>query len=456
MHNPIQNSTVQQLPSVQQSSYAPGSLISPVKQPSPSSPTNLSPFALRRSQQLSEAQSIYSSAVPLSMQSPPGNSQYSVFSNSNSEVEFDASILYLSPVSTSSHSMNSPPATSPNLHPQRYHGTSLDSSHSVPPISSSASQDPQSQPVQTSYSRSKSHNVLRRKAKTASSLALIDPIVIQPTTSSQKPREIPVYSLVAQAPLDPSSKPTTPAFQTSSIQLDQPSRPSISASMTIPQQQSLPLRAQTSPGYLTGTMSTDTLSLSNGMVSPPLNSVPSLMSAHPEPGSFSNGIPAPSMPASFNTQPQSLMSQTQLHGMAPPMTVSPTLMPLQQNNNIPNGMLPPNTMAQTMAQPPSMLPNGMLMPQTMPSPQPPNMLPNGYAPGLPYGTATPMQGFVTQTPVQSMAVQQMNPAKEDKNNQLMKKIGLTLGKAVVKIGTKYALEQMGVDDSALIFLEVLI
>jgi hypothetical protein len=173
----------------------------------------------------------------------------------------------------------------------------------------------------------------------------------------------------------------------------------------------------------------------------------SLMSTHPQLDTLSNG--ATPMHMSLINQPQSFMStHPQLNGsFPPPATISPASIP-QQNNSFPNGMQAPNAMSQ--------------LQQPMFYPQQPNIMSNGYAPGVPFGaTVTPMQGGILgQTPglmAHQMANNSAQPAeKDDKNKQLMKKVGMSMGKAVLKFGTKYALEQIGVDDSETIFLELVL
>jgi hypothetical protein len=314
----------------------------------------------------------------------------------------------------------------------------------------------------------------------------------QSLTQSQSFTQLTAFN---QAPLGSTSMQG--AFNSqfpSSMQANQPSSLTTSTgpqatAPTIPQQSMFPLQAQTTGQsfFSAPPMNTQalpsTMGLSNGVFSPSqaqatgqsvtngtfssapsMNSQPpmhfhtqptsSLIPTHPEPNGISNGTvaqPMASMSMPFN-QPQSSMythrqSDSFSNGtmgpsaVPPPLTASSILLPPlpQQNNTFPNGMLQSNNMAQ-----PTFLP------------QQPNTLPNGYAPGVPFGApATYVQvGNPGQTPG-VMAHPTVNnntqqtpqaEAKDDKNKKLMKKAGMFVTKAAVKFGTKYVLEQMGVDD----------
>lgn len=171
---------------------------------------------------------------------------------------------------------------------------------------------------------------------------------------------------------------------------------------------------------------------------------------------LSNGPAAPPGAAMSLPYNQSQLSMPQLGSLPlgtmapsvspPPMTVSPGLMGQPQlNSNFHNGMLPPS-----MAQPP----------MAMAGLQQPNMFPSRYMQGGPFSVPVTQipGGFPPgQTPgvmVANNTAQQPSQAN-DKNNEMMKKVGVGVGKAVLKFGTKYALEKMGVDDSEFLYLNLI-
>ena len=523
---------------------------------------------MRRPRPPSEAQSIYSSAMlAQTMPSPTDTSQSPIYTTRSTvdgqDADFDALSLYSSPLSAPSTSM-----PSPNFQPQRRHAASVDSSNFY--ITTSANQATShlrathTMPVPQ---RPQGPNVLRRKPKPSSSFFATLGSNSKPNkpNNTPKPNDVPIYVLVAQAPLESSTKPVTPAFQstlyskppliqesttlstnsnqnstalqqmtqgqgqtytqtttsnqaslgTTSISnipaqglLNAPSvpnntnvtQPSMGAmnagslpagSATIPQL--VPLRTQSTVGAVSaGSVPTApvTVPVIRSLASPTgmVNPTPSMMSQTagvssasatlPTVSSINNVVPSmySHLPASpngmVNPTPsmmnqgtslmfpqsqvsngrgtatslpydQSLLSMPQLGSLPPtrmtgPLSVSPGLMGQPQlNNGFPNGMLPPS-MGQA--------------PMAMGGPQQPIMFPNGYM-GGPFGApVTQMQGgFPVQTPGVMVANNTPQQGKEnDKNNELMKKVGMSVGKAVLKFGTKYALEQMGVDDSELI------
>ena len=522
----VQNPTIQQQSSYgNRSSFGQGTAsvqdYTSRQQLNPSPPNNPSSFAMNHARHHS-AQSMYGTAIPQMLQTPSDNSRFSMYSTNShgttQEMEFDASILYSSPVSaspTSAVPFSSPAPISPIFQPQRRQMTLNDSESFTTPNSNQATNHLQSQSVQVSNPatrRFQPQNVLRRrKTKAAAALSAIPPIP-QPPATLQKPNEVPVYSLVAQAPLDATMKPTTPSFQTqlyskppvpsllpdlssNSNQNSGPLQQNIpprtlslppltisnqqglfmsqypssapTGSMTIPQQPLSPLRAQNTGGshvippvsYMNSQVpslmqanSHSTLGLSNGIMGAPLNPIPMTMNHTPSLMSMSsnaqldgssNGTTGPmnSIPPLTYNQPLDGFSNGSMTLSGAPL-VSPTLIPTQppQPNSFSNGLLGNNAMAQ-----PSL---------PMPPPQQSNMLSNGYALGLPSSASVAqMQGeMIGQSPGvmgQPTAAQQKAVPKDNKNNQLMKKVGMSFGKAVLKFGTKYALEQIGVDGGAL-------
>lgn len=478
---------------------------------------NPSPFAMHRARQPSEAQSIYGTSIPQSLQMP-SDSRFSIYStNSQSpsqEMEFDASILYLSPISASSNppvpkAFGPPVPVSQIFQPNRRQGMSSESFLITP--SNQATYPQRSQTVQVSdpaTRRFQSPNVLRRrKTKATAALAPIPQKPAKPP-AFQKPSEVPVYNLVAQAPLDTNAKPTTPSFQTTTysrpplpyattdpiqnygsvqtaVQQRSQSLPPISTSnqgstmmqglvsqnsapnhltqtsapittsglMAMPQQTLSPIRSEITGGgpsvnsslpYLNSQMLGSTVALSNGTMGAPLNSMmnhtPSLMSMPSNPlDGYSNGtaaLPMTSIPPLALNQPQSLQSQLNglLNGTMSAPLVSPTMMlpQPQEPDSFSNGLSGNNAMAQ----PPFAM-----------APLQPSMLLNGYAQGLPSGAAAiQMQGGMTQQIPEVIEDPAAKSTKDKQNKQIMKKVGMSLGKAVLKFGTKYALEQIGVDE----------
>lgn len=488
----------------------------------PSPPeNNSSQFVMHRARQPSEAQSIYGTSIPQSLQMSSDN-RYSIYSTNghapSQEMEFDASILYSSPTSAPPQNpavpFSSPVPVSQNFQPNRRQEMTLDGSESYfTTPSNQATYLPRSQTIQVSdpaTRRFQSHNVLRRrKTKAASALAPIPLKPVEPP-AFQKPNTVPVYSLVAQAPLDASAKPTTPSFQTSNYsrpplppflhttsnpiqnsgplqtatqqrtqslppiltsnqestmiqghllsqnssptnQLTQTSAPTTTSGMMVMSQQSLsPLRAEATGGvpsaissvpYMNSQLLGSTAGLSNGTMGASLNSTmnptTSLMSMPYNPlDGYSNGMAALSMssipPMTLN-QSQSLMSsQPQLNGLSNgTMTlsgaplVSPTFIPSpqpQELNGFSNGLSGNNAMVHLQ----------------------PNMLLNGYPQGLPSGVpATQVQGGMTSQVPEIMVESAAQKTGNKQNKQLMKKVGLSL----LKFGSKYALKQIGIDES---------
>jgi len=424
--------------------------------PIPTNNTNntpsIQPLQVRQLSQPSKAQQLYASAANVTSL-PSISSEDAQRSLYQPSTEFDPISLYGSPVSLSPTSPASSSPSSAPLSPNRPpffqesyskpqrrvgHSASFSASFSTDYSTGTHTRDDSTTSefrtralFQAAPSREPPIDPTIRRNMTESALITMPHYNSGTADTFSKPGGLPVYG---QPPAPNAAIPLSPASSSSSPPpLTSPGAPMASSAAL--NSQNFYMHGVSAPGPVFVVPRGTAMPHLPGLASAPVPGQPHQMS-----------LPTTGGPLRHQTLPNLPSQSPHLSGsISPQQMVAQPAQPQSQGPSLPPGAAAPQMV-------PSLLPLTMATPQAPMVPTQQYYFPNGQMVSAPTVGSPPFQGAATMqmqgVPQQQFAPnpqqQQQDEAKR-KQQKILKKVGISLGKTVLKVGAKAALGGIGVD-----------